>query len=123
MKDESDLFPFLECEVGDDTVAGALQRHGSTQAEINARSLEAGAIFAHLHLVATAGVIECRTTLEMKRKRAADDAHSADQLIRHGPRPGHGHEILHFAHAVGVQEARYEDVGVRPVELLVPKVV
>ena len=70
-----------------------------------------------------AGVVEGGTALQAKGQPAADDADPPDQLVRHRADATDRHVILDLAHAVVVQEAGDEDVGVRPVELLVPEVV
>ena len=121
-QDERGVLPFPEREVGDHAVAVGLQRHGGGQAEAQPRPVEAGAVLADVELVGGAGVVEGRAALQTKGHPAADDADSADQLVRHSAGAADRHVILDLAHAVVVQEAGDEDGGVRPVELLVPEV-
>ena len=64
------------------------------------------------------GVVERRAALHLQRQPAADHPHPADEL---GVGPGAGpdrHVVLDLGDAVGVQEAGDQDVGVRPVVLL-----
>ncbi len=64
-------------------------------------------------------IVEGRTALKSKRQPTPNHTDSSDQFIQHDARAAHGHVVLHLAHAIGVEEAGNEDVGVRPVELLV----
>ena len=116
---ERNSVSFAEREVGGHPVAVDMQRDRGGQAEAQARPVKAGAPTGNVDLVGAAGIVEGRTALESKLQPTPNHTDSSDQFIRHGARAAHGHVVLHLAHALGVEEAGDEDVGVRPVELLV----
>src|ERR1044071_4866644 len=72
-----------------------------------------------------AGVIERRLADHAERERATDHAHTPNQLMFTVPggRLVDGHKIGYFADPVRRQETGNENVGVRPIELLVRDVV
>ena len=91
-------------------------RGGQPQGQ--ARAVEAGAALAHRGGVPRPGVVERRAALHLQRQPAADHPHPADELgVRPGPGPDR-HVVLDLGDAVGVQEAGDQDVGFRPVVLL-----
>jgi hypothetical protein len=70
-----------------------------------------------------AGVIKCWIALKVERNSATDDSHPADELVRRGSRDAYRHVILDFANSVCMQESRDEDIGFRPIELLVAEII
>ena len=120
---ECSLLSLAEREVGDHAAVVESERHRSGQTKAQPGPVEAGAVLAEMGLVLGAGVVEGGAALHVKRDAAADDADSPDQFLRHRAGAADRHVILDLTHAVVVQKARDEDVGVRPVELLVPEIV
>ena len=90
------------------------------QRERQVRRAEQHAVRVHLDLVLGAPVVEPRLHLDQEPHLAAHDDDAADQpvAVHVGRDRLDRHEVLHLAHAVGREEARDEDVGVREVELL-----
>src|SRR5262249_20182856 len=63
--------------------------------------------------------------LDVKEHSSAYNADTADQQVRWiiANRALNRHVIVDLADTVGMKKARHKDVGVRPVELLVPQIV
>ena len=70
-----------------------------------------------------AGIVEGGSALQMKRDTTADNADAPDQFFPYSADAADRHVILDFSHTFVVQKTGDEDSGVRPVELLVPKIV
>src|SRR5689334_16819163 len=68
-------------------------------------------------------VVEGGATLQAKRHLAADNLHSADQLVGRGARARYRHVVFELPHAVGMEKASNKNRGIRPVELLVAEIV
>src|SRR5262249_35831358 len=79
-------------------------------------------MFSEIDLWRCAGVVEGRITHKLERYFTADDSHPADEHIGRGCHLAHRHVVLDFADSIRMQESRYEDVRVRPIELLIAKV-
>jgi len=75
-------------------------------------------------LVRLSSVIECRPASQADADGASDTLDSAIEMVIPGriERKAHRHEIHEFGDAVRVQESRDQNVGRRPVKLLVPDV-
>ena len=74
-----------------------------------------------LGLVRIARVVERGPTLQPERHRPSHHLHTTDECPgpRTAVRGSHGHEVNNLPDPVGGEEPRHEDVGVRPVKLLV----
>ena len=94
------------------------QRNGRGQGQVQPRPFEASPMFAERHAVGGARVIERGGAVEQERQSAAHDADAAHEVVGAGAAGTDGHVVLDLGDAVGVQEPRDQDVGVRPVELL-----
>ena len=104
-QDKRGLLSFLEDKVGDHAISVLLQPHRGSQAKTDVLSRKAGAVLIEVSLVRVARIIEARPTLQMKRHGAANDANAPDQLIRRRARAADRHVVLHFPHAIGMQES------------------
>ena len=117
-QDERGALALAEGERGHRPAAVGPEGDRSGQPQGQARAVEAGAVLAHRGGVPRPGVVERRAALHLQRQPAADHPHPADELgVRPGPGPDR-HVVLDLGDAVGVQEAGDQDVGVRPVVLL-----
>ena len=95
-----------------------LQRDRGGQAEAQPRPVKAGARHRQCGFGGRRGHSRRQDGIRVETATYPNHTDSSDQFIRHGARAAHGHVVLHLAHALGVQEAGDEDVGVRPIELL-----
>ena len=108
-------------EIGEHALLAALERDRRGQRQRQLARVKRRAVLADHRLVRLAPVVERRRALHAQAKRAPHAEHATDQAVPlpFGRTRLDRHEVLHLADAVGVEEARDQDVRVREVQLLV----
>src|SRR6267378_4906685 len=125
-KNKNAGLPFPQYELGRDSAVSVIfQRHigGERQSqEVGAENRSGGGDHG---LMREPAVIEGGAAYGRNPGRPANAADTPIKMMvlgRIGGQPG-GHEVFHFGDAIRQQKARYQDIGGRPVKLLLPHAV
>src|ERR1700733_9287788 len=102
----------------------ALQGDGGRKRQREPVRAENDSVLLALRFMRGAGVVEGRLAVDAELHFAPRHAHPADEatVFVPGGTSQDRHEILNFADAVGREEPRDEPVGIRPIDLLVSRV-
>jgi hypothetical protein len=96
----------------------SLKGRHRVQGEAELVAVEDDAVLPEFRAVGSASEVEAGRTLEPKPHLAPDDPHQPDQLVSIGGLPPDDrHEVDHFPDAGRGHEPRYQNSGVRDVEL------
>src|SRR5260370_1435978 len=122
-KGESLGFSFLEDELSGDSAFSVLhERQGRGESQAQIFRPERSTMGIDHSLMVLSSVIESRAASQADADRTFDAPDPAIKMVVPGRigRKAHRHEIHEFGDAVPVQESRDQNVGRRPVKLLVP---